>query len=405
MNIRKDRFILTEINSKDIALSYLKTLKLNPSKGDRQFWSLLKERNDKKLVDRLIAEIDSRAEGSKSDDLYSIKNNNLQLSLDFANYSADMYRRYFEWFLGRASSQPNNLLDIGCDNGIVTCYYSKLFPNAKIIGIDTNKEGIQCAIELAQQLSIPNVNFLHGDIRNIETLMQDASFDVITSLRSLHECVGEFPELGPHWTTLEILTEKSNSQIQELLGIINKLLRDEKSGFISCERLPGLDEIAQWVKELEAADLHIDWNEAANINFHELGNKQQMPVFVSRKQKTSLGPDELLEKLFEFAVQEKTFSINANMTYMGVPAEIIMVQTKDKTLIKGVEIRFLDGTDTLRLELWKHKDLLLIHKYSRQTGYRELIIVSEDEQEEIISGFQEALQRYSGQDIKFYQDT
>jgi hypothetical protein len=116
-----------------------------------------------------------------------------------------------------------------------------------------------------------------------------------------------------------------------------------------------------------------------------------------------LGSDDLLEKLYEFVIKEKTISINANTEYKEDPAEIIMVQTKDKTLFKGAEIRFLDGSGTLRIELWKHIDLVLFYQYSNG-GYRSLIIVSEDEKEKVIGEFQEALQRYSGQVIKFYQD-
>ena len=55
------------------------------------------------------------------------------------------------------------ILDIGCDNGLATCFYASQRPDAEVLGIDRCAEGIACAEHLASMLGLKNVTFIHGD--------------------------------------------------------------------------------------------------------------------------------------------------------------------------------------------------------------------------------------------------
>jgi len=97
--------------------------------------------------------------------LYRAKNANWDLSRDVTSQHAGrQYANYLSLFV--AAKEPpaaKRILDIGCDNGIVTCFYASQFPDAEVLGIDRCAEGIACAEHLVRTLGLKNVVFIHGD--------------------------------------------------------------------------------------------------------------------------------------------------------------------------------------------------------------------------------------------------
>jgi SAM-dependent methyltransferase len=97
--------------------------------------------------------------------LYRAKNASWELSRDVTSqYAGRQYANYLSLFV--AAKEPptaTRILDIGCDNGIATCFYASQFPDAEVIGIDRCAEGIARAKHLAQILGLKNVAFIHGD--------------------------------------------------------------------------------------------------------------------------------------------------------------------------------------------------------------------------------------------------
>jgi 2-polyprenyl-3-methyl-5-hydroxy-6-metoxy-1,4-benzoquinol methylase len=265
---------------KQFITNYLHSLELIAFKNSDQFWAHLECRHEEEILDQLDQAFYDREEGINEDTLYVVKNQNLRLSLDVANVSADLYQNYFTWFFGRKGGiEPQKILDVGCDNGIAACFYAKLFPYAEVIGIDIQENAIKCATELADKLGIQNITFLQLDLKDAMKQLLPNSFDLITSLRSFHEIFGEFPEPPKHL---------SNDQVH-FLSLIKKLLRDQTSEFISMERLQGFHSLVMWANALEKADLHIKWGESQYVDFHELGIEQRMPTFVSSGQRTEMG--------------------------------------------------------------------------------------------------------------------
>ena len=100
--------------------------------------------------------IQARTDNEGRGDIYSAKNRNMALSIEFARWSADLYRQYLEWFVSHAPHSPRAILDIGCDNGVVTCFYAWKYPEATVVGMDINASGIRCARELAKEIGVSN---------------------------------------------------------------------------------------------------------------------------------------------------------------------------------------------------------------------------------------------------------
>jgi SAM-dependent methyltransferase len=276
-------------SNKQFITNYLDSLELKAFKTNHQFWSHLESRHDEKVLDQLDDAFIARAEGTNEEEVYVIKNQNLRLSLDVANFSTDLYQRYFEWFMNRKENEPKKILDVGCDNGIVTCFYALLFPQSEVIGIDIQKNAIRCSTELAEKLNLTNVTFLKLDLTEINEQIQDHSFDLITSVRSFHEIIGEFPEPPKYQSKDDLLEMNVHYDNNHLLSVIKNLLHVETSEFITIERLVGIGSLLIWAKALENANLHIKWGESSYIDFHELGMEQQMPVLVTGGQHSDLG--------------------------------------------------------------------------------------------------------------------
>ena len=118
--------------------------------------------------------------------IYTVKNKDLETTMDFAGYYYDLYRQFFAWFIDFKNSYDKNLdgkkvLDLGCDNGITTCFVANLYPNSEIIGVDKCKKGIKCAEEIAQKLGVKNVKFEAVDAKKVDKFFKEEKFDLIVS--------------------------------------------------------------------------------------------------------------------------------------------------------------------------------------------------------------------------------
>lgn len=126
--------------------------------------------------------------------LYRAKNANWELSRDVTSQHAGrQYAHYLSLFV--AAKEPpaaTRILDIGCDNGVATCFYALQFPDAEVFGIDRCAEGIACAEHLARMLGLTNVAFIHGDAfaSGLESRYADGC-DLVAMTLSGYEALGD----------------------------------------------------------------------------------------------------------------------------------------------------------------------------------------------------------------------
>jgi SAM-dependent methyltransferase len=132
------------------------------------------------------------------DHLYRAKNATWELSRDVTSQHAGrQYANYLTLFASvKEPPAAARVVDIGCDNGLATCFYASMFPEAEVIGIDRCAEGIACAVHLAQMLGLTNVRFIHGDAfeSGLDSRHADAC-DLVTMTLSGYEAL-ENPQLS-----------------------------------------------------------------------------------------------------------------------------------------------------------------------------------------------------------------
>lgn len=60
------------------------------------------------------------------------------------------------------------ILDLGCDNGLITCFIAYLFPNREVVGIDYSKKAIDICNKRAQKLKLKNIKFYEATTSNMK---------------------------------------------------------------------------------------------------------------------------------------------------------------------------------------------------------------------------------------------
>lgn len=65
-----------------------------------------------------------------------------------------------------------NILELGSGTGLLTIELAKLFPQARIIAIDSSAEYIQIAQAKSDELGIENIRFIRGDAYKVNKLLE-----------------------------------------------------------------------------------------------------------------------------------------------------------------------------------------------------------------------------------------
>lgn len=89
------------------------------------------------------------------------------------------------------------ILDIGSGCGIVSFLLARIYPDARIFGIEIQSDLIRIAKDnLRRNALLKNIHFIHGDIRNIEQFFPAGSCDIAVSNPPYHT-VGS-GRINPH---------------------------------------------------------------------------------------------------------------------------------------------------------------------------------------------------------------
>lgn len=96
----------------------------------------------------------------RQEELVDYLNQSLQMSLLAASfYDRVFFRRAMEALLRYEQFFAGDILDMGCGNGILTCFLARIHPDASVTGLDLSQAAVSAARELAGRLQADNVRF------------------------------------------------------------------------------------------------------------------------------------------------------------------------------------------------------------------------------------------------------
>ena len=103
--------------------------------------------------------------GTDRAEVFEAKNASLRLSVEISlMWNRAVYLRELS-ALGDliADLRPGRILDLGCEQGIVTCFIASSLPEAEVIGVDRSPAAVARARELAAATGTGHVRFEAGD--------------------------------------------------------------------------------------------------------------------------------------------------------------------------------------------------------------------------------------------------
>jgi SAM-dependent methyltransferase len=264
--------------------SYFRGVGMDGDQDGKVFRQGLRAKHGR-IADRIADAIAAREEGEDVD-IYVLKNNTLALSIDVtAQYCRRMYEEFLVWFLRARFPKPQSLLDVGCDNGILTCFYATVYPEAEVVGIDRGDQGIACARELAGRLDLVNVRFEERDLLSLDDVFPDQSFDLIVSTTVFHEVL-EAPTNLPEISIDAVTIGPDESDSVKIVTDLSRLLREETGGWLSMERWPDASSLAWWIRLLNHAGLSVRADQSTLLTFCTVdGEQERLPILVATRQR------------------------------------------------------------------------------------------------------------------------
>lgn len=152
--------------------------------------------------ERLLFGTGNTAYLHRQEELVDYLNQSLQMSLLAASfYDRVFFRRIMEYLCEYDSFWKGDIFDIGCGNGILTCFLALQHTDSYVTGADLSQNAVFVAGELAGKLSVGNVRFTVPDA------LSNRKCDTLFSSRTVHENVA--------WTALSEVRKKAALSVEE----------------------------------------------------------------------------------------------------------------------------------------------------------------------------------------------
>ncbi len=115
-------------------------------------------------------------------------------------YDRVFFRKVMEYLSEYNRYWEGDILDIGCGNGILTCFLALRRPAFAVTGLELSANAVSVAEELAGRLGVGNVHFVSSSVRNKSTNASSGKIwrkkcDTLFSCRTVHENVACRPLL------------------------------------------------------------------------------------------------------------------------------------------------------------------------------------------------------------------
>jgi SAM-dependent methyltransferase len=246
--------------TRDAVESYFKSVGIGRPKSDAVYVKRGRARFGK-AFEELTFLIGARANGAEVDP-YELKNSSLDLSLYAGeHHTSTMWREFASWVVRENLPPPLELLDIGCENGVLTCFYASLWPDAKVIGIDQSPAAVAAAHQLAQRLKLGNVSFEQANARRFIDA-NPGRFQIIMATHMMHEFLNGAATRKPFkweqaYERIEdvVLSDADRHAIETLMAVTGALAHD--GILISLDRSPTLASQWWYTQCLEEAGMKI----------------------------------------------------------------------------------------------------------------------------------------------------
>ena len=199
--------------------------------------------------ERLLYGTGGNAYLHRQEELVDYLNQNLQMSLLAASfYDRVFFRRVMEYLLRYDTFWAGDIFDIGCGNGILTCFLALRHPDSFVTGLELSQNAVLVAEELAAKLQADNVRFA-----SLKMPWQ-RKCDTLFTCRTVHENVA-WRALCEEAKAPVLSVEEQEKRHKQYAEILSALIKP-KGYLVSVERYEEGDAYAGLVRALERSGVY-----------------------------------------------------------------------------------------------------------------------------------------------------
>lgn len=391
-----------------------------PGQDDDAFWAELiaahgpvADRIGEALADA-VAEMDPGVRRMKTQAVYELKNADLDLALAVTgHYRGVLLRSVMRWLERQDGPAPRRILDLGCDIGILTCFVAGLFPEAEVFGIDSSRNAVRRASELARRAGTGNVSFDVADARTFTEAAPSGHYDLIIAVNSF-EYIASFPAAGAHFAITDIALEMPDESTRTMLVGLAQILDTDTGTLVSVDQFASSRQQWWWLRAVNLAGLSIEWDRAVQL-VADAGDPD--PALVPLVVASRRAPHRVatLDDFLASAIYRQLEIRGASRHFTAELAESLFAAISPKTLIRGVEIvhnpqGFAPGQIPLaeRHEVWEAGPFLLVYRTANDGVARELELRSKAAGRLVFSDFDERIsfvERTAAVELRRYAST
>ncbi len=338
---------LQKLNMKQVKKPYQLIKEVTKVLGIKEGMAFLKKFESAQTA---LARNESDKTESDISALYEMQNENLDLSLVYTGcFIADYLRYFFNWIEDNRDMFGHEILDIGCHNGVTTCYLAQQFPDSVVIGIDRVGKSVEVSKQLAERLGLKNVEFLQTDVKN----MKGRQFDTVVSSRVLQENYRMFFHNLEFSDPLNDLTEYCEVRLKKYAETLSKLVK--KNGTLVTSELMGDTPLfSGWLQALNAESMIPVQERFKKYEGFDLDKPQSARMLICKKDKPS--NRETVYQLYEKFMYQEVKNIN------GIPFDVsksgwygnVWVYCQHESLLYGF-VGYANGIKQFKTAVWSLK--------------------------------------------------
>jgi len=305
-----------------------------------------------------------RGEGILSDDfdVYEFKNKNLKMSLDLMNaFTRNLNSAIFNKYDLKENIAPKNILDLGSDNGFLTCFISSLFNSASVVGIEKSNNGYKISNEIKKKLEQKNCEFLNQDFFHFKN---GEKYDLIFSSTFLKE-LSKFQIIDCTKTIKDLSSRENFYRNKDLQIASEKIFEhlDEKGIVICIERLRNFEELIHFIRNVEESGLKCNTKTSSYLIFNTMNGEERVPILIFSKSNDKSEFNDLFRLYFQ-GTDFHTKELFGDPIY----EQAIFESINPKNLVSRLKAIYYNESGTEFLEYWQ-TDLLTFCINKSNMGY------------------------------------
>lgn len=370
---------------------YLSEIDLKGYDSLHAFWRELDSKYPRAEV-KLLEHAYARLEEGDEESFYHAIYQNYDTAFSFAGLRIPLYKSVSDWVVKSLDDYvPRTILDAGCGNGILTCYLARLYPEAKVLGVDINEFAVKHAQTLAEKLNLTNVQFQLGDTGKDEFRVdtKTGSFDLILSVASMGpQQEFDFSISADDSSLAAWFSEKglkcASPQLENLGTQLSK-----NGWFLTFEKLNNAKSQLSWMGALKNASLFPDVEKSQWLSYECIeGDIVSLPAIVCCGVQ-SASDAYFVQDALSFLLQKSNPLSSLDLSFgQEALCDLLFNQLHPKIMRYGCRADFHDGSGSYFYEIWDAGPLRLSYEHTSR-GYRNLRILPLYAASELVEAFGE----------------